>query len=77
MTAIAEARMPTANADKYAAQLGTLDVRENILVVRIQASEEAQSDGLNDALERHIDRFAFRETPLQYKRQDVPAGEAE
>ncbi len=112
MIAIAEARVPTANAEKYAVQLGkhwahnldvreegnarmitfprdargadwkgdalvTLDPRENILVVRIEASEEAQRDGMKSALERHIDRFAFRETPLQYKWQNVPAGETE
>ena len=110
MTATAQARVPTAHAAKYAAQLGkhwahNLDVREDGparmitfpkdargadwksdalvtlqpepqgLLIRIEASEEGQRDGLKGALERHVDRFAFRETPLAYDWQDLSNGE--
>jgi uncharacterized protein len=32
--------------------------------VRIDASAEAQLEGLKGAVARHLDRFAFREAPL-------------
>ncbi len=110
MTSIAEAKVPTDHAEKYAAQLGkhwahNLDVREDgparmitfpkdargadwkgdalvtlepvseALLIRIEASEEGQLEGLKGALERHVDRFAFRETPLRYDWQELPMGE--
>ncbi|MAM39788.1 MAG: hypothetical protein CL949_15090 [Erythrobacter sp.] len=110
MTCSAEAKVSTAHAAKYAAQLGkhwshNLDVREDgsariitfpkdargadwkgdalvtlqpvseALLIRIEASEAGQLDGLKGALERHIDRFAFRETPLRYDWQDLQMGE--
>lgn len=46
--------------------LVTLDAEADILVCTINASAEGQRDGLKGALERHIDRFAFREVPLSY-----------
>jgi hypothetical protein len=36
------------------------------LECRIEASIDAQRDGLKGALARHLDRFAFREAPLTY-----------
>ena len=110
MSVVAEARVPTANAAKYAAQLGkhwshNLDVKEEgetrlvtfphnargaswkgdalvtlepqgeELRIRIAASEAEQRDGLKGALERHLDRFAFREAPLAYQWKDLTAGD--
>ena len=42
----------------------TFDVAEGGLNVRIDASSDAQLDGLKGAVARHLDRFAFREAPL-------------
>ena len=53
-------------ADWPADALVTLDAQEGVLVCTISASAEGQRDGLKGALERHIDRFAFREVPLAY-----------
>jgi hypothetical protein len=36
------------------------------LEVRIDASAAGQLEGLKGALERHLDRFAFREAPLTF-----------
>jgi hypothetical protein len=36
------------------------------LLCRIDASEAAQLEGLKGAVERHLDRFAFRESPLVF-----------
>ena len=36
------------------------------LSCHIRASAEGQRNGLKGAVERHIDRFAFREAPLTY-----------
>jgi hypothetical protein len=36
------------------------------LEVRIDASAEDQLTGLKGAVERHLDRFAFREAPLTF-----------
>ncbi|MFN3620479.1 DUF2218 domain-containing protein [Sphingorhabdus sp.] len=44
----------------------SLDAEADALICTIQASSEGQRDGLKGALERHIDRFAFREGPLVY-----------
>lgn len=46
--------------------LVTLAPEGGILVCRIEASEAGQRDGLKGAVERHVDRFAFREGPLEY-----------
>jgi hypothetical protein len=53
-------------ADWPADAIVTLDAEDDILVCTINASAEGQRDGLKGALERHIDRFAFREVPLAY-----------
>lgn len=105
MSFIAEAKAPTGNAKKYAAQLGkhwshnlaveeqgetwrvtfpknargadwpgdavvTLEPADDGLICRIEASSEGQRDGLKGAVERHVDRFAFREAPLTYDWHD-------
>lgn len=45
--------------------LVTLTPEGEVLLCRIEASEPGQCDGLKGAVERHGDRFAFREAPLQ------------
>lgn len=37
---------------------------------RIVASEPAQLEGLKGTVQRHVDRFAFREAPLEFAWQD-------
>lgn len=44
----------------------TLAAEEGTLVCTIDASVEGQRDGLKGAVERHIERFAFREAPLSF-----------
>jgi hypothetical protein len=51
-------------ADWPAAALVTFDVGDEALAVRIDASIDAQLEGLKGAVARHLDRFAFREAPL-------------
>ncbi len=58
-------------ADWPADAVITLDAEDDLLVCTINASAEGQSDGLKGALERHIDRFAFREVPLTYNWADA------
>jgi hypothetical protein len=36
------------------------------LSCRLEASEHAQLEALQGAVERHLDRFAFREAPLSF-----------
>ena len=50
--------------------LVTLVAEGETLVCTINASAEGQRDGLKGTLERHIDRFAFREMPLAYNWTD-------
>lgn len=107
MTFVAEARVPTASAARYAAQTGkhwahnlvveeagdariitfprdargadwpgdakvTLAPEDGFLVCRIEASAAEQRDGLKGAVQRHVDRFAFREAPLPFEWTDCP-----
>jgi len=44
----------------------TMIVHPEALECRIDASAEGQRDGLKGALARHLDRFAFREAPLNF-----------
>jgi hypothetical protein len=44
----------------------TFNVAEGGLEVRIDASSDAQLEGLKGAVVRHLDRFAFREGALTY-----------
>lgn len=48
----------------YGDTLVTLTPEGEVLLCRIEASEPGQCDGLNGAVERHVNRFAFREEPL-------------
>ena len=110
MKFISEARVPTDNAQRYAAQTGkhwahnmAVETESNIvrisfpndargaawpgsavvslvpeagvLLCRIEASAEGQRDGLKGAVERHVNRFAFREAPLKYEWHDAQIGE--
>lgn len=45
----------------------TFDAREETLDIRIDASSDGQLEGLKGAVERHVDRFAFREGALKYE----------
>jgi hypothetical protein len=44
----------------------TFKARENDLEVQIKASSDEQLEGLKPVVERHLDRFAFREAPLLF-----------
>ncbi|MET0247374.1 MAG: DUF2218 domain-containing protein [Sphingomonas sp.] len=44
----------------------TFNAVEDGLDLRIDATSQEQLDGLKGAVERHLDRFAFREAPLTY-----------
>jgi hypothetical protein len=44
----------------------TFDARPDALDVRVDALSEAQLEGVKGAVERHLDRFAFREAPLTF-----------
>jgi len=55
----------------------TLAPDDDVLVCRIEASEPGQRDGLKGAVERHVDRFAFREDALTYDWRDKTQGEEE
>ncbi len=41
------------------------------LECRLETSAEGQLEGLKGAVERHLDRFAFREAPLTYDWRDM------
>ena len=53
-------------ADHPGEAVVTFDVAKAGLSVRIDASSEAQLDGMKGAVARHLDRFAFREAPLAF-----------
>lgn len=44
----------------------TLTARPDALECRLDASEAEQLEGLQGAVARHLDRFAFREAPLAF-----------
>ncbi|MFZ5707832.1 MAG: DUF2218 domain-containing protein [Pseudomonadota bacterium] len=46
--------------------LATFDAKPDTLEVRIDASTPEQLEGLQGAVVRHLDRFAFREAPLTF-----------
>ncbi|MEO1968919.1 MAG: DUF2218 domain-containing protein [Sphingomonadaceae bacterium] len=50
--------------------VATIDPSDEVLTCRIDASAPEQLEGLKGAVERHIDRFAFREAPLTYEWHD-------
>ena len=47
--------------------LVTLDAKAEGLAIRVDASAEGQLEALKGAVERHVDRFAFREGALSYE----------
>jgi uncharacterized protein len=47
--------------------VATMTASEAALTVRIDATSAEQLDGLKGVLERHLDRFAFREAPLTFE----------
>lgn len=53
-------------ADHPADALVTFDAGDEALTVRIDASSTEQLEGLEGAVARHLDRFAFREAPLAF-----------
>jgi uncharacterized protein len=54
-------------ADHPGDALVTFDAGSDALTVRIDASIEAQLEGMKGAVARHLDRFAFREAPLPFE----------
>lgn len=48
----------------------TFTAEADTLVCTIAASEAGQRDGLKGAVQRHLDRFAFREAPLAFDWHD-------
>lgn len=60
-------------ADHPADARVTMEARAAALLVRIDASSADQLAGLQGAVARHLDRFAFREAPLPFDWQ--PAGD--
>jgi uncharacterized protein len=57
-----DARGASHPADACAA----FEAADEALNVRIEASSHDQLEALKDAVGRHLDRFAFREAPLQF-----------
>lgn len=57
-------------ADWPADALVVLAPDDTSIRCRIEASAQGQREGLKSAVERHIDRFAFREGPLTYEWND-------
>ena len=56
-------------ADWPADGLFTMTATPYVLVCRIEASSPEQLEGLTGAVARHIDRFAFRASPLTFDLQ--------
>jgi len=48
----------------------TFDAGPQALTITIEASADGQRQGLKGAVERHLDRFAFREAPMAYDWRD-------
>ena len=53
-------------ADHPGDGVATMTARDYALTVRIDATSAEQLGGLKGVLERHLDRFAFREAPLGF-----------
>jgi len=58
-------------ADYPGDALVTFDASADTLQVRIDATSPEQREGLEGVVARHLDRFAFREAPLQFDWQDL------
>jgi uncharacterized protein len=48
-----------------------LSAKDDSLECRLEASVEGQLEALKGAVARHLDRFAFREAPLQFDWRDA------
>ena len=48
-----------------------LQAHEDTLECRLEASADAQLEGLKEVVARHLGRFAFRETPLRFDWRDA------
>src|SRR5262245_38592577 len=48
----------------------TLEAKADSLECRLEASADEQLENLKGVVERHLDRFAFREAPLRFGWQD-------
>lgn len=40
--------------------------REDGIAIRLETAEAQETERMQGVIERHLDRFAFRETPLDY-----------
>jgi hypothetical protein len=49
----------------------TLQAHTDSLECRLEASADGQLEGLKGAIARHLERFAFREAPLEFDWQDA------
>lgn len=49
----------------------SLQVHESSLECRLEASAREQLEALKDVVASHLDRFAFRDGPLQFDWQDA------
>jgi hypothetical protein len=47
-----------------------MEASADMLICRIEATSPGQLDGLKGAVERHLNRFAFREGELVFDWQD-------
>ncbi|MHA3840072.1 DUF2218 domain-containing protein [Sphingomonas aestuarii] len=54
-------------ADHPGDGVATMTAGGDTLIVRIDATSAEQLEGLKGVLERHLDRFAFREAPLTFE----------
>jgi hypothetical protein len=53
-------------ADHPADGSATFDADDSALEIRIEGGAQDQVDALKDVVARHLERFAFRETPLTF-----------
>ena len=49
----------------------TMQAHDDSLECRLEASADEQLEALKGAVARHLDRFAFREAPLQFDWQNA------
>ena len=54
-------------ADHPGDALLTFDADADALTAQVEATSPAQLEGLRGAVQRHVDRFAFREAPLPFE----------
>ena len=49
-----------------------LEAQDDALECRLEASVDAQLQGMKGVVASHLDRFAFREAPLAFDWRDIP-----